>query len=143
MAYAVGNKIISQAAWYYRHPTHPYEAIAGYIAIYPGKMVHVMSIEKKRRHKKGIFMEAGLRAKLWGHLRVGWGRLGGSEIRLTPSHDRREFRNSLAGHASQGEVLGIDLDTANEHEVPELTDFPWTSKMVNVDEPSQSNAHMT
>lgn len=34
----VGNKSIPDAAWYYRRPTHPYEAIAGYIAIYPAKM---------------------------------------------------------------------------------------------------------
>jgi len=35
---AVEDKKIADAAWYYRHPTHPYETIAGYIAIYPGKM---------------------------------------------------------------------------------------------------------
>ncbi|HET7640495.1 MAG TPA: DUF427 domain-containing protein, partial [Ktedonobacteraceae bacterium] len=28
----VEQKKIVDAAWYYRHPTHPYEAIAGYIA---------------------------------------------------------------------------------------------------------------
>lgn len=34
----VGNKSIPNAAWYYRYPTHPYEALADYIAFYPGKM---------------------------------------------------------------------------------------------------------
>src|SRR5579863_847877 len=34
----VGNKTISNGAWYYVHPTHPYESLAGYVAFYPGKM---------------------------------------------------------------------------------------------------------
>ena len=34
----VDDKTSSNAAWYYRQPTHPYEALAGYIAFYPGKM---------------------------------------------------------------------------------------------------------
>ena len=34
----VGDRTISNGAWYYAHPTHPYEALQGYIALYPGKM---------------------------------------------------------------------------------------------------------
>lgn len=34
----VGDRASANAAWYYRQPTHPYEALAGYIAFYPGKM---------------------------------------------------------------------------------------------------------
>jgi uncharacterized protein (DUF427 family) len=34
----VGEKSVANAAWYYQHPTHPYEALAGYIAFYPGKV---------------------------------------------------------------------------------------------------------
>ncbi len=34
----IGDKSVANAAWYYRHPTHPYEAIANYIAFYPRKM---------------------------------------------------------------------------------------------------------
>jgi len=34
----VCNKMVTNATWYYRQPTHPYEALASYIAFYPGKM---------------------------------------------------------------------------------------------------------
>lgn len=34
----VGDKTIPNAAWYYRHPTSPYEPLANHIAFYPGKM---------------------------------------------------------------------------------------------------------
>ena len=34
----VGDKVASHAAWYYRHPTAPYETLAGYVAFYAGKM---------------------------------------------------------------------------------------------------------
>ena len=34
----VGTITLPNAAWYYRHPSHPYEALANYIAVYPGKM---------------------------------------------------------------------------------------------------------
>jgi uncharacterized protein (DUF427 family) len=34
----IGDKSVANAAWYYRHPTHPYEAIANHIAFYPRKM---------------------------------------------------------------------------------------------------------
>jgi uncharacterized protein (DUF427 family) len=34
----VGKKSAANAAWYYAHPRHPYEALAGYVAFYPGKM---------------------------------------------------------------------------------------------------------
>src|SRR5579863_626249 len=34
----IGNKTIPNGAWYYAHPTHPYESMAGYVAFYPGKM---------------------------------------------------------------------------------------------------------
>ncbi len=34
----VGDKTVTNGAWYYAHPTHPYEALQGYIALYPGKM---------------------------------------------------------------------------------------------------------
>jgi uncharacterized protein (DUF427 family) len=34
----VGDKTIPNAAWYYRHPTSPYQPLANYIAFYPAKM---------------------------------------------------------------------------------------------------------
>jgi uncharacterized protein (DUF427 family) len=34
----VGDTTIPNGAWYYAHPTHPYEHLAGYIARSPGKM---------------------------------------------------------------------------------------------------------
>ena len=34
----VGDRSVANAAWYYHHPTHPYEAITNYIAFYPRKM---------------------------------------------------------------------------------------------------------
>lgn len=34
----VGDKSITNAAWFYRQPAHPYEALAIYVAFYPGKM---------------------------------------------------------------------------------------------------------
>jgi len=34
----VGEKIGTNAAWFYQHPTHPYEALANHVAFYPGKM---------------------------------------------------------------------------------------------------------
>ncbi|HZS79707.1 MAG TPA: DUF427 domain-containing protein [Ktedonobacteraceae bacterium] len=34
----VGEKSAPNAAWYYPHPAHPYEALANHVAFYPGKM---------------------------------------------------------------------------------------------------------
>ena len=34
----VGDKTVANAAWYYQNPTQPYEALADYVAFYPGKM---------------------------------------------------------------------------------------------------------
>ena len=34
----VGDKTVANAAWYYRQPTHPYEALTNFIAFYPSKM---------------------------------------------------------------------------------------------------------
>ncbi len=34
----VGDRLVRDAAWYYPHPSPGYEALAGFIAFYPGKM---------------------------------------------------------------------------------------------------------
>lgn len=34
----VGDKSVPNGAWYYPHPTAGYEALAHYVAVYPGKM---------------------------------------------------------------------------------------------------------
>jgi uncharacterized protein (DUF427 family) len=34
----VGDRTATNAAWFYRNPTHPYEALANHVAFYRGKM---------------------------------------------------------------------------------------------------------
>lgn len=51
----VGDISLPNGAWYYRQPTHPYEALAGYVALYPGKMDACYADGEKVQAQSGDF----------------------------------------------------------------------------------------
>jgi uncharacterized protein (DUF427 family) len=72
----VEQKKIADAAWYYRHPTHPYEAIAGYIAIYPGKMDACYVNGEKVQAQEGDFYGGWITGDIIGPFKGGTGTFG-------------------------------------------------------------------
>jgi uncharacterized protein (DUF427 family) len=72
----VENKKIVDAAWYYRHPTHPYEAIVGYIAIYPGKMDACYVNGEKVQAQEGDFYGGWITGEIVGPFKGGAGTSG-------------------------------------------------------------------
>ena len=51
----VEGKTVPNAAWYYRQPTHPYEALANYVAFYAGKMDACFVDGERVRAQEGDF----------------------------------------------------------------------------------------
>jgi len=51
----VGERVVAQAAWTYRQPSPAFAAIAGYIAIYPGKMDECYVDDERVRAQPGDF----------------------------------------------------------------------------------------
>ena len=72
----VGNKSIPNAAWYYRHPTHPYEALANYIALYPGKMDACYVNGEKVQAQEGDFYGGLITGEIVGPFKGGAGTFG-------------------------------------------------------------------
>jgi uncharacterized protein (DUF427 family) len=73
----VGNKTAAaEAAWYYRRPTHPYEAIANYIAIYPGKMDACYIDGEKVQAQGGDFYGGWITSEIVGPFKGGTGTFG-------------------------------------------------------------------
>jgi uncharacterized protein (DUF427 family) len=72
----VGNKTIADGAWYYRHPTHPYAVIAGYIAFYPGKMEACYVDGEKVQAQEGDFYGGWITRDIVGPFKGGAGTTG-------------------------------------------------------------------
>ena len=72
----VGNKTIADAAWYYRRPTHPYEAIAGYVAIYPGKVDACYVDGEQVQAQEGDFYGGWITSEIVGPFKGGVGTTG-------------------------------------------------------------------
>ncbi len=72
----VGNKSIPNAAWYYRNPTHPYEALANYIAVYPGKMDACYVNGEKVQAQEGDFYGGWITGEIVGPFKGGVGTFG-------------------------------------------------------------------
>ena len=72
----VDDKTITEAAWHYRRPTHPYEAIANYIAIYPGKMDACYIDGEKVQAQEGDFYGGWITSEIVGPFKGGVGTAG-------------------------------------------------------------------
>ena len=72
----VGDKTLPNAAWYYRSPTHPYEALAGYVAIYPGKMDACYVNGEKVQAQEGDFYGGWITSQIVGPFKGGAGTSG-------------------------------------------------------------------
>jgi uncharacterized protein (DUF427 family) len=73
---SVGDKTVPNAAWYYRRPTHPYEAIANYIAIYPAKMDACYVDGEKIQTQEGDFYGGWITHEIVGPFKGGAGTMG-------------------------------------------------------------------
>jgi uncharacterized protein (DUF427 family) len=69
----VGDKTASHAAWYYRRPTHPYEALANYIAFYPGKMDACYVDGERVQAQEGDFYGSWITSEIVGPFKGGVG----------------------------------------------------------------------
>ncbi len=72
----VGDKSARDAAWYYRRPTHPYEALVGYVAIYPDKMDACYVDGEKVQAQEGDFYGGWITSEIIGPFKGGAGTLG-------------------------------------------------------------------
>lgn len=72
----VGSKASSQAAWYYRQPTHPYEALANYIAFYPAKMDACYVDGERVQAQPADFYGGWITGEIVGPFKGGAGTLG-------------------------------------------------------------------
>lgn len=67
----VGDKMVPNAAWYYRQPTHPYEALANYVAFYPGKMDACFVDGERVRAQEGDFYGGWITGEIVGPFKGG------------------------------------------------------------------------
>ncbi len=72
----VGEKIIPHGAWYYRHPSPGYEAMANYIAFYPSKMDACYVNGEKVQAQQSDFYGGWVTSKVIGPFKGGPGTFG-------------------------------------------------------------------
>ena len=72
----VGDKTTSHAAWHYRRPTHPYEALANYIAFYPAKMDACYVDGERVQPQDGDFYGGWIMSDIVGPFKDGAGATG-------------------------------------------------------------------
>ena len=72
----VGEKTVPNGAWYYRHPTHGYEAMTNYIALYPGKMDACYVNGEQVQAQEGDFYGGWVTAEIVGPFKGGPGTWG-------------------------------------------------------------------
>jgi uncharacterized protein (DUF427 family) len=72
----VGEKMISNGAWYYRNPSPGYESMANYIAFYPGKMDACYIDDEKVQAQEGDFYGGWITSKIIGPFKGGAGTSG-------------------------------------------------------------------
>ena len=72
----VGNKSVPDGAWYYAHPTNPYESITNYVAIYPGKMDACYVDNERVKAQEGDFYGGWITSDIVGPFKGGAGTFG-------------------------------------------------------------------
>ena len=72
----VGTKSLPNGAWYYRQPSPGYEAMANYIAFYPGKMDACYVNDEKVQAQEGDFYGGWITRKIVGPFKGGVGTYG-------------------------------------------------------------------
>ena len=72
----VGDKTFPNAAWYYRQPSQPYEALANYIAFYPGKMDACFVNGERVQAQEGDFYGGWITSEIVGPFKGGPGTFG-------------------------------------------------------------------
>jgi uncharacterized protein (DUF427 family) len=73
---SVGDKSAANAAWFYRQPTHSYEAIANYVAFYPGKMDACYVDGERVQSQEGDFYGGWITDNIVGPFKGGVGTAG-------------------------------------------------------------------
>jgi uncharacterized protein (DUF427 family) len=71
-----GGKMAQHAAWYYPRPTHPYEALAGYVAFYPGMMDACYVDNERVQAQAGDFYGGWITSEIVGPFKGEPGTLG-------------------------------------------------------------------
>lgn len=69
----VGDKSAVNAAWFYRQPAHPYEALANYVAFYPGKMDACYVDSERVQAQEGDFYGGWITTEIIGPFKGGAG----------------------------------------------------------------------
>ncbi len=69
----VGEKMVPNAAWYYPNPTHPYEALANYIAFYPAKVDACFVNGEQVQPQEGDFYGGWITSEIVGPFKGGPG----------------------------------------------------------------------
>ena len=72
----VGDRIVREAAWYYPKPSPGYEALAGFIAFYPGKMDACYVDGERVRPQAGDFYGGWITSEIEGPFKGGPGTRG-------------------------------------------------------------------
>lgn len=72
----VGEKVEENVAWAYEQPTPGYEAIAGYVAIYPGRMDACYVDDEQVQAQEGDFYGGWITSKIVGPFKGAPGTLG-------------------------------------------------------------------
>ena len=69
----VEDKSVANAAWFYRQPAHPYEALANYVAFYPGKMDACYVDSERVQAQEGDFYGGWITTEIIGPFKGGAG----------------------------------------------------------------------
>jgi uncharacterized protein (DUF427 family) len=72
----VGDKSAANAAWFYRRPSHPYEALANHVAFYPGKMDACYVDGEQVQAQEGDFYGGWITDEIIGPFKGGAGTFG-------------------------------------------------------------------
>ena len=72
----VGEHVAARAAWTYEEPMHPYEALAGAIAFYPGRMEACFVDDERVRPQEGDFYGGWITHEIVGPIKGAPGRGG-------------------------------------------------------------------
>ncbi|GCF09343.1 DUF427 domain-containing protein [Dictyobacter arantiisoli] len=72
----VGDISIPDAAWYYQHPSQGYEALSGYIAVYPSQMDACYVAGEKVQSQAGNFYGGWITSDIVGPFKGGAGTMG-------------------------------------------------------------------
>jgi uncharacterized protein (DUF427 family) len=72
----VGDKTATNVAWFYQHPTHPYETLANHVAFYPSKMDACFVDNEHVQAQEGDFYGGWITSEVVGPFKGGAGTFG-------------------------------------------------------------------